>query len=129
MSFISLIYPLFLNIQALPSSMKVLIPCGLNDALSKSPLMFNAWTLGFCSFRSIKKICPGSLGAKLGMPGYFSPCKKYKISSAYICFTIFHMGAQISKPNNNIQNSAFLLDFWDFSRCQLMPLSDLRDYQ
>lgn len=34
------------------------------------------------------------------------------------------------KPNKSVQISKFLLDFWDlFSLCQLLPLSDLRDYQ
>lgn len=44
-------------------------------------------------------------------------------------FIPFDMEAKISKPNKNIQSSEFLLDFWDFSLCHLVPLSDLRDYQ
>lgn len=59
--------------QFLPLSMKVLIPCGLNEAKLNPRLILNSSALGFSSFRSIISIPPGLSGAKLWRPGHFRP--------------------------------------------------------
>ena len=59
--------------QFLPLSMKVLIPCGLNEAKLNPRLTLNSSALGFSSFRSIISIPPGLSGAKLWRPGHFRP--------------------------------------------------------
>ena len=59
--------------QVLPLSMKVLIPCGLNEAKLNPRLILNSSALGFSSFRSIISIPPGLSGAKLWRPGHFRP--------------------------------------------------------
>lgn len=62
----------------LPVSMKVLIPCGLNEAKLNPRLILNSSALGFSSFRSIISIPPGLSGAKLWSPGNFRPFSKQR---------------------------------------------------
>lgn len=64
--------------QLLPLSMKVLIPCGLNEAKLNPRLILNSSALGFSSFRSIISIPPGLSGAKLWRPGHFRPFSKQR---------------------------------------------------
>lgn len=64
----------------LPLSMKVLIPCGLNEAKLNPRLILNSNALRFSSFRSIISIPPGLSGAKLWNPGYFRPFSKQRKS-------------------------------------------------
>lgn len=56
--------------------MKVLMPCGLNEAKLKPQLILNSSALGFSSLRSIISIPPGLSGAKLWSPGNLRPFGK-----------------------------------------------------
>lgn len=64
--------------QPLPLSMKVLIPCGLNEAKLNPRLILSSRALGFSFFRSIISIPPGLSGEKLWSPGHFKPFSKQR---------------------------------------------------